>query len=160
MISEKLQKAINAQIAMELWSANLYMAMSFYFDRNGFQGCSNWTRKQALEETEHAYEMAGFLTKRGGAPVVEMIPEVTNHWDSPLEAFENIYIHECHISKRIDDLLALASAEKDNAAQDFFWKFVREQVEEEATASGIVERMKVAGDNGILYIDGQLGRRQ
>ncbi len=160
MISEKLQKAINAQIAMELWSANLYMAMSFYFDRNGFQGCSTWTRKQALEETEHAYEMAGFLTKRGGTPVVEMIPEVTNHWDSPLEAFENIYMHECHISKRIDELLALASSEKDNAAQDFFWKFVREQVEEEATASGIVERMKVAGDNSILYIDGQLGRRQ
>ncbi len=160
MISEKLQSAINEQIAMELWSANLYMAMSFYFDRNGFQGCSSWMRKQAIEETEHAYEMAGFLTKRGGVPVVEQIPEVTNHWDSPMEAFKNVYLHEGHISKRIDHLLELAIEEKDNAAQDFFWKFVREQVEEEATVSGILDRMKVAGDSSILYVDTQLGQRQ
>ena len=30
MISEKLQNAINAQITAEMWSANLYLSMSFY----------------------------------------------------------------------------------------------------------------------------------
>ena len=30
MISEKLQNAINEQITAEMWSANLYLAMSFY----------------------------------------------------------------------------------------------------------------------------------
>ena len=34
MISEKLQKAINDQVKAEMWSANLYLAMSFYFKRN------------------------------------------------------------------------------------------------------------------------------
>ena len=29
MISEKLQKAINDQIAAEMWSSNLYLSMSF-----------------------------------------------------------------------------------------------------------------------------------
>ena len=32
MISEKLQNAINEQITAEMWSANLYLAMSFYFE--------------------------------------------------------------------------------------------------------------------------------
>ena len=33
MISEKLQNAINEQITAEMWSANLYLAMSFYFEK-------------------------------------------------------------------------------------------------------------------------------
>ena len=34
MISEKLQNAINAQITAEMWSANLYLSMSFYLQKN------------------------------------------------------------------------------------------------------------------------------
>lgn len=30
MITEKLQNAINEQITAEMWSSNLYLAMSFY----------------------------------------------------------------------------------------------------------------------------------
>lgn len=33
MISQKLQDAINDQIAAEMWSSNLYLAMSFYFEK-------------------------------------------------------------------------------------------------------------------------------
>ena len=45
------------------------------------------------------------------------------------------------------------------ATQDFLWGFVREQVEEEATAQGIVDKLKKAGDAGIFFIDSQLGQR-
>ena len=34
-----------------------------------------------------------------------------------------------------------------------------EQVEEEATAQGIVDKLKKAGDAGIFFIDSQLGHR-
>ena len=43
--------------------------------------------------------------------------------------------------------------------QDFLWGFVREQVEEEATAQGIVDKIKKAGDTGIFFVDSQLGQR-
>ena len=36
---------------------------------------------------------------------------------------------------------------------------VREQVEEEATAQGIVDKLKKAGDTGLLFIDAQLAKR-
>ena len=45
MISEKLQNAINEQITAEIWSANLYLAMSFYFEREGFSGFAHWMKK-------------------------------------------------------------------------------------------------------------------
>ena len=160
MISEKLQNAINEQITAEMWSANLYLSMSFYFEKEGFSGFANWMKKQSQEELEHAYVMADYIIKRGGVAKVDKIDVVPSGWGTPLEVFENVYKNECHVSKMIDELVSVASAERDNATQDFLWGFVREQVEEEATAQGIVDKIKKAGDAGIFFIDSQLGQRK
>ena len=160
MISEKLQNAINEQITAEMWSANLYLSMSFYFEKEGFSGFANWMKKQSQEELEHAYVMADYIIKRGGVAKVDKIDVVPSGWGTPLEVFEHVYKHECHVSKMIDELVSVASAERDNAPQDFLWGFVREQVEEEATAQGIVDKIKKAGDAGIFFIDSQLGQRK
>lgn len=160
MISQKLQDAINGQITKEIWSANLYLSMAFYFDKEGFNGFANWMKKQSQEEMDHAYTMANYIIKRGGTARVGQIDAVPESWNSPLEVFEKVYEHECTVSKSIDDLVDIASAERDKATQDFLWSFVREQVEEEATASGIVDRIRKMGDSAIFNLDQQYGNRQ
>ncbi len=160
MISQKLQDAINQQISRELWSANLYLSMAFYFDMEGFNGFAKWMMKQSQEETEHAHTMAGYLIKRGGKARVGKVEAVPEKWNTPLEVFEQVYDHECKVSRWIDELLDLAIAENDKATQDFLWTFVREQVEEEATASGIVDRIRKMGDTAIFNLDQQYGARQ
>lgn len=159
MISKKLQDALNEQIVAEIYSANLYLSMSFYMEKEGFEGFSTWMKKQSAEEMDHAYQMASFIIKRGGEAVVNQIPAVKQKWSTPLEAFEDTYKHECRVSQLIDKLLELAISEHDNASQDFLWQFVREQVEEEATASGIVDRIKRMGDSAIFNLDQQYGSR-
>lgn len=159
MISEKLQKAINEQIKAEMWSANLYMSMSFYFQKEGFDGFAHWMKKQSEEELDHAYQMADYLMKRGGTAIVDKVDAVPTEWGSPLEVFEHVYKHECHVSELIDALVDVASAEKDKATQDFLWGFVREQVEEEATAQNIVERIRKMNDSALCYLDDKLGTR-
>ena len=84
MITQKLQDAINGQIAKEIWSANLYLSMAFYFDKEGFQGFANWMKKQSQEEMEHAYTMADYIIRRGGTAEVRQIDAVPGTWDSPL----------------------------------------------------------------------------
>jgi len=160
MISQKLQDAINAQIAREIWSANLYLSMAFYFDKEGFNGFSTWMKKQSQEEMDHAYQMADYVIKRGGTAVVGQIDAVPQTWTTPLSVFEHVYEHECKVSRWIDELVDIAADEKDKATQDFLWGFVREQVEEEATASGIVDRIKKMGDSAIFNLDQQYGNRQ
>lgn len=160
MITEKLQKAINEQIAAEMWSANLYLAMSFYMEKEGYCGMASWLKKQSMEENEHACEMASYIIKRGGAAQVDKVDVVPNEFGTPLEVFKQVYEHECRVSKMIDNLTDLASAEKDKATQDFLWGFVREQVEEEATASGIVDMLQKAGQAGVFVIDSRLGERK
>lgn len=160
MITEKLQNAINVQITAEMWSSNLYLAMSFYMAKEGYTGMASWLSKQSAEEKEHACEMAAYLIKRGGVAKLGMLDVVPEEYGTPLEVFEQVYKHECRVSKMIDDLVDIASAERDKATQDFLWGFVREQVEEEDTAAGIVDMLKKAGETGVFFVDTKLGERK
>ena len=160
MISDKLQKAINEQIVAEMWSANLYLSMSFYLQREGYDGCATWMKKQSQEELEHAYDMANYVIKRGGVAKVDKIDVVPQEWNGVLGVFENVYEHECQVSKLIENVVKVASEEKDMASQDFLWGFVREQVEEEATVQGILDKIKLGGDVALYHLDIQLGARK
>ena len=159
MMTEKLKKAINEQLNAELWSANLYLSMSFYLKRQGYDGFSHWMFKQYEEEVQHATQMAHYLIKREATPKIDKIDVVPQSWGTVTEAFEDAYKHERHVSQLIDLLVKIAAEEKDNATQDFLWGFVREQVEEEATVLAIVEKLRKAGEAGILVMDAQLHTR-
>ncbi|TWJ18160.1 ferritin [Bacteroides zoogleoformans] len=104
--------------------------------------------------------MASYIIKRGGAAKLDKVDVVPDDFGTPLEVFEQVYQHECRISKMIEELVDVAAAEKDKATQDFLWGFIREQVEEEATAASIVDMIKKAGDAGIFFVDAKLGERK
>lgn len=159
MITEKLQKAVNDQITAELWSSNLYLQMAFYFEKEGWDGFAHWMHKQSDEERNHAIMLANYLAKRGGEAKVNMVDVVPNGWGSVKEVFANVAEHERHVSRLIDDLVDVASAEKDKATQDFLWEFVREQVEEEATVDAIVNKIERCGDSGLIFLDSELAKR-
>ena len=159
MISEKLVKAFNDQIVAELWSSNLYLQMAFYLKKEGWNGAANWMLRQSGEEKEQALKLADYAIKRGGEVKVGMIDVVPDGWGSLLDVFQNVYEHECHVSSLVNDLVDLASAERDKATQDFLWGFVREQVEEEDSALTIVERLKRAGEAGAFFVDAELAKR-
>ena len=63
------------------------------------------------------------------------------------------------IGARLRYVVKVASEEKDMASQDFLWGYVREQVEEEATAQGILEKIRKADKAALLFIDDKLGQR-
>lgn len=133
---------------------------SFYMEKEGYCGMASWLKKQSFEEHAHACELASYIIKRGGKAKLDKVDVVPNDFGTPLEVFEQVYEHECRVSKMIDALVDVAAAEKDKASQDFLWGFVREQVEEEATAAGIVDMVKKAGAAGIFFIDAKLGERK
>ena len=152
MISTKIQDAINAQINAEFWSAYLYLAMAMHFEAEGRAGVANWFRIQFKEEQAHAEIFMNYLNSRGGRVVLEPIAAVPSHWNSELSAFEDTLAHETKVTALINNLYALAEAEHDYATRGKLDWFVSEQVEEEETARGLIERLKLIGDNGLdLY---------
>lgn len=160
MITERLQKAVNDQITAEFWSSNLYLQMSYFLKNQGWDGFAHWMALQAEEEREHAIRMADYLTSRGGVVKLQMIDVVPEGWGNVAEIFDHVYSHECKVSKMIDGIVSLAIVEKDYATENFFRTFVDEQVEEEATASGIVDKLRKAGESGLFFLDAELGKRK
>ena len=61
----------------------------------------------------------------------------------------------------VNDLHGVAVQEKDTAAQVFLQWFVAEQVEEEARAQEVVDRLRIVGDRpgAALYLDKEYGKR-
>ena len=76
-MTEKLQNALNEQITAELWSANLYLSMSFYLEREGFSGMARWMQKQSAEEIGHAYAIAEYMIKREFAVFINVFIDVS-----------------------------------------------------------------------------------
>ncbi len=159
VLSEKLAKAFNEQIEAEMWSSNLYLSMSVYFQKAGLNGCAHWMKKQAEEEMEHAHKLIDFGIDRGADIEIHQINAVPTTWDSPLAAFQKAYDHEQYVSELIDKMVDIATEDKDHAATDFLFWFVREQVEEESTSRAIVEQLTMLGENHAILLDHKLGKR-
>ncbi|NDY41949.1 ferritin [Dissulfurirhabdus thermomarina] len=161
MLSEKMEAALNRQVNAELYSAYLYLSMVAYFESVDLPGCAAWMRAQTQEEVAHAMKIYDFINERGGRVRLSAIDAPPTEWDSPLAAFEDAYAHEQKVTGLINDLMNLAVAERDHATQIFLQWFVSEQVEEEASASAVVKKLRLAGDaaGGLLMIDNELGQR-
>lgn len=161
MLKETVQNALNAQLAREMYSSNLYLAMAGYFQSLNLKGFAHWMRLQAQEETTHAMKFFDYLLDRGASVKISTIDAPPSNWESPLAAMEDALKHEQYVTQNINSLADLAIKEGDHATQIFLQWFVTEQVEEEATVSEIVEKLKMIGDwkGGLLLIDNELGKR-
>ncbi|QJW48738.1 ferritin [bacterium BFN5] len=162
MISQKLQDAMNSQIQAELYSAYLYLSMSAYCESKNLGGFAHWMKLQYQEETSHAMKLMDYLQERGGTVVLKAIEAPPTEFGTPLEVFEQTLAHEIHVTNLINKLYEAALEEKDYAAQIFLQWFINEQVEEEASATAVLERLKIIGDKStgaILYLDKELRKR-
>jgi ferritin len=162
MMTSKMEKALNEQINEELYSAYLYLAVSAWFESQNLPGFASWMKVQAREENAHAMKFFEFIHERRGRVTLKAVKEPGKEWDSPLAAFEAALEHEQYITGRINDLVNLAVTEKDHATAGFLQWFVKEQVEEEASADRIVQMLKMAANapGALLMLDHQMGERK
>ncbi|MCP4685254.1 MAG: ferritin [bacterium] len=161
MLSKKMEKALNEQINAELYSSYLYLAMSAHFADQNLEGFANWMRIQAQEELAHAMKFFDHIIERDGQAKLAAIKGPESTFKAPLEIFQAAFEHEKYISGRINDLVTLAIKENDHASNNFLQWFVGEQVEEEATANGIVQQLKLIGKDAAatFHLDIELAKR-
>jgi ferritin len=161
MISKTIQDAFNDQISKEIYSAYIYLAMSSYFQNSNLPGCAHWMRSQYNEELGHALKLFDYVHAREGKVTLFAIPQPKTEFSSPLAVFQQALEHEREVTRMINNLYALTQKENDYASQIELQWFITEQVEEEKSAGGIVEQLKMIGDNksNLIYIDRQLGMR-
>jgi ferritin len=163
MIKDNIRDAINAQMNREFFSSFLYLSMAGYFESMNLKGFSSWMQVQAREEHAHGMKFFGYLVDQGARISMDAIEAPPAEWATPLEAFEHALGHEQKVTAKIHDLMELAMSEMDHATAGMLQWFVAEQVEEEANATEIVFKMKLASAEKsavLLYLlDHELGKR-
>lgn len=160
-MSDTVVEALNEQVKHELYAAYLYLAMMNYFEAESLPGFAHWMRLQAQEELEHAMKLVDFLNDRGARVELQAIERPPKTFDSPLAVMRAALEHEREVTGLIEEIYETALEQRDYPAQVMLQWFVTEQVEEEKSASDIVDRLERAGDSGgaLLVLDEQLGRR-
>ncbi|MGA2676581.1 MAG: ferritin [Methanobacterium sp.] len=161
MLKDKMVESLNSQMNAELYSAYLYLSMEAYFEANDLSGFANWMRVQAQEEMTHAMKFYDYLVQRGARVILTEIKSPPTEWDSPVATFENVYEHEQMVTTLINQLVDLAISLSDHATNNFLQWYVAEQVEEEESSSGVLQKVKLAGDSpsGLLMLDQELALR-
>jgi ferritin len=160
-LSQKMQDALNEQINEELASAYIYLSMAAYCESIALPGFAHWMRAQTEEEMEHAMKFFDYINDRGGRVQLQAIDGPPVDFDGPTAVFEKTLEHEQFITGRIHKLYSMAVEENDYASQILLQWFVDEQVEEEKSATEILDVLKRIGDKGhaLVMLDRQLAQR-
>jgi len=161
MLDQKMQDALNSQVNWELYSGYLYLSMASKFADLGMSGGQSWMTVQYQEELAHARIMFSYVLTRGGRVILDAIEKPESEWPGGLEMFQEALAHEEGVTARIHDMASLALELKDHATYNFLQWFIAEQVEEEATASDMVQKFTMAGEHpaGLYQLDKELAAR-
>ena len=158
-IPEKLLETLNRQVTAEHKAALIYTQLAYDLDHLSFSGMSTWLAAQADEERVHAAKIADHILARGGRVQLGQIENPGLEVGSPLDAFSLALEHEQQVSEMIRNLARVAEEVQDFDSRTLINWFLNEQIEEEDHVSGIIDQLRMVGDDGagLLRIDARLG---
>ncbi|NVK52279.1 MAG: ferritin [Flavobacteriaceae bacterium] len=158
MLSKKIEAALNKQVTIEAESSQVYLAMASWAENLGFEGVSQFMYAHSDEEREHMLKLIKFINERGGHAKVSQLAAPPTAFGSFKDMFQTLFDHEVMVSKSINDLVDISLQEKDYATHNFLQWYVSEQIEEEALARNILDKINLIGDDksGFYLFDNDI----
>jgi ferritin len=153
MLSKKVEDLCNRQIEREGYSSNLYLAMASWAEANGFSGVAEWHYKQSDEERIHMLKFIKYVNERGINAVVPAFKKPGSEYKNVEEIFKEVLKHEQFVTASINEIVAQTLDEKDYNTHNFLLWFVNEQIEEEASARLILDKLKLVGKTNLYEFD-------
>ena len=153
MLAKKIDKALNHQIELEAYSSQVYLAMASWAECEGYGGIANFMYMHSDEERQHMLKLIKFVNERGGKAVIPALKKPPVSYKSVKDVFDNLLKHEVHVTNEINSLVEICLKERDYTTHNFLQWYVSEQIEEEALARTIMDKIRLIGtDNAALYM--------
>lgn len=129
--------------------------MSSWCAYKALDGCATFLRQHAAEEMTHMHRLITYLQETGALAIIGGMEAPPNEFTSLQDMFEKIYAHEQFITRKINELVHLATNESDYSTVQFLQWYVAEQHQEEFLFKGILDKMKLIGTEGqgLFFID-------
>ena len=152
-MNKRVEEALNDQIQKESSSSQFYLAMASWAEIKGLHGTSKFMYQHSDEERFHMLKLIKFVNERGGHAVVPAVEQPPKNYDSLEKIFELLLEHEISVTASINNVVDICLQEKDYSTHNFMQWYVSEQLEEEALARGILDKLRlIGGDKGGLYL--------
>jgi ferritin len=152
-MNKRIETALNEQVEKESSSSQFYLAMASWAENSGLNGTAKFMYLHADEERFHMLKLIKFINERGGVASVPAIPKPPSAFDSLEQIFELLLEHEIAVTESINGVVDICLQEKDYSTHNFMQWYVSEQLEEEALARNILDKLHLIGnDKGGLYL--------
>jgi ferritin len=147
MLSPVIEAALNQQVVLEAESSQIYLAMASWAEVEGYEGISNFLYTHSDEERMHMLKLVKFINERGGHATIPQLAQPPVKYDGIRPLFQMVLDHEIHVSNEINNLVDICLREKDYTTHNFLQWYVSEQIEEEALARKVIDKLKLIGDD-------------
>lgn len=152
-MNQQIEAALNDQINKEASSSQYYLAMASWAETNGLSGTAFFMYAHADEERFHMLKLVKFVNERGGRAIIPAITQPPSDFDSVQRMFELLLAHELTVTASINDVVDICLKEKDYTTHNFMQWYVSEQMEEEALARSILDKLRLIGnEKGGMYL--------
>lgn len=137
--AQKFVDALNDQIAREFGASHQYAAIAVYYEATTLPQLARFFYEQALEERGHAMMMVQYLLDSDSPVKFKAIAEPKDEFGDHISPIKLALEQEREVSGQISQLFELAREERDYLSEQFMQWFLKEQVEEEATMSELLD---------------------
>ena len=152
-MNTRVEKALNEQVVKENSSSQFYLAMASWAETKGLNGTAKFLYAQSDEECFHMLKLVKFINERGGQAFIPAIEQPPIDFDGLEQVFELLLEHELAVTASINELVDICLQEKDYSTHNFVQWYVSEQLEEEALARTVLDKLKlIGGDKGGMYM--------
>jgi ferritin len=158
LLKQSIVDALNGQIIEEFTASMQYLAMAYYFEAETLPQLAKFFHFQAQEEHEHAMKLLNYISEAGGHPIVPATSAVKNEFKTAEECVALALKQELKVTDQINALVDLAIEGKDHLTKEYLQWFVTEQLEEVSSMSGLLNVIRRAGENNLLWVEDYLVR--
>jgi ferritin len=153
MLHKKVEDICNRQVEREGYSSNLYLAMASWAENKGYAGIASWLYVQADEERLHMLKFIKYINERGGQAIVPAFKKPVAEFKGAEDVFTQVLKHEEYVTASINEIVQVTLDLKDYTTHNFLQWFVNEQIQEEASAHIILDKLRLVGKNNMYIFD-------
>jgi bacterioferritin B len=147
MPSDTLIQQINEQIASEFAAEQQYIAIAVHYDSLTLPRLATLFYKQALEERNHALMLTQYLLDRDASVTIPGVEAPRTEFADVVDPVALSLEQERRVGDQIEGLSQTARDEKDYLTEQFLIWFLKEQVEEVAKMSSLLQVAERERDN-------------
>ncbi len=148
-----VESALNDQVQKEASSSQFYLAMASWAESNGLNGTAKFMYQHSDEERFHMLKLIHFINERGGKASIPSINQPPKEFRDLENVFELLLAHEISVTESINNLVDICLQQKDYTTHNFVQWYVSEQLEEEALARTVLDKLRlIGGDKGGMYM--------